>query len=521
MKDNYPPVKSDEFNHGKLSVALINCNMQFQFNEENRISGRPLELRNFERVINLGLLSLATYLEHHGHSVKIFDLVDCDDDLEIVEKVAKEKTADVVGFSCISCYGYVKLKKYAELIKNIDKNIFTVAGGQHISCIPSETINEIPHLDCVVKGEGEYILKQLLDNLAGKQSLKSIPSIIFRDNEGVHDNTLMMAEPVDLDTLPYLNYELYPNYLNYSPHIEESRSCAFSCGFCVTKKLFGAMRFKSIPRFVGELAHIASKYKTKQKDVKFFFACATFGLSKKRLTQFIDEMKKQQIDIHWRTGTRVDAPIIEYIDQLAEVGLRVLDLGLESSSQKMLTLMNKTKNPQRYLERASEFIKRFEKHQDVSLKINLVFYTGETPQTLLETFNFISGHAQYIDGISAGPVMLYKESGLMTTFDVFRYHHGASVVPDNYCDAIHAHQVNPSATLSYQQANDFALLLSKMFFSAEKYHEIKSFGQYSPTFDYPSFKEAIDQLDSHDLPFIYPPGQNTEIEPEINYGVQL
>ena len=42
-------------------ILLVNSNMTFP--SEASISGRPVSVRDLERVVNLGLLSIASYLD--------------------------------------------------------------------------------------------------------------------------------------------------------------------------------------------------------------------------------------------------------------------------------------------------------------------------------------------------------------------------------------------------------------------------------------------------------------------------
>ena len=385
-------------------ILFINPNIVFPVNAV--ISGRALPVRNIEKVVNLGLLSIASHLDTKGVSLKIIDLVGCEDDEEKIRQVIKEEQPKFIGISCISCYAYPKLEEYAGLIKDIDDNIFVMAGGQHVLGIPNAAMQDIPSLDCVIRGEGEFVTYDIIKRVNEGGSLSGISSIIYRENGKVFDNTETFAQVPDLDDLAFLRYDLYPDFQEYVPHVEESRNCSFSCNFCTAAFVEGGIRHKSVPRFIEEVNYIKSLYGDRKEKLKFFFACSNFGLKKKRIEELIQLFKEKEVNVAWRTQTRVDTPVVHYLDQLADVGLSVLDLGLESASINTLKLMNKTKNGERYIDKARDFIKKAGAVEGLLLKVNLVWFAGETPDTSRVRTRFMLDHTEYSEGLSVGPVMV-------------------------------------------------------------------------------------------------------------------
>jgi len=487
-------------------ILLVNSNMTFP--SDASISGRPVAIRDLEKVVNLGLLSIASYLDSNGVSVKIIDLVGQRDDLDVLRRAVEQEQPRVVGVSCISCFAYPKLKEYARLIKSLDDNIFVIAGGQHLSGIPALVLAEAPDVDCVVKGEGEYICHQIVTRLKEGKSLDDVPSIAYRADGKVVDHTGIPSERVNLDTLPFLRYDLYPNFRDYAPHVEESRWCVFGCQFCTSDGMSRGISYKSIPRFVEELAYVKSLYRDPSRngsngtdDLRFFFACSTFGLKKSRIEELIRCMRAANLGIRWRTETRVDSPVVEYLDQLADVGLSVLDLGLESASPRMLRLMNKCRNPDTYLVQARKFIENAGALENLLLKINLIFYPGETPLTVRETLAFLMNYAEQIDGISAGPVMLYPSIALEDKLPDYVEQFGTQVLHGPFWDRVHAHPVNPSADFSFDQLNVMAQIITKMFCTMGKYFEVKKYGQLPRSMDLNAFQAEMGKQEGHQWPF--------------------
>jgi radical SAM superfamily enzyme YgiQ (UPF0313 family) len=488
------------------------------FPSDASISGRPVAIRDLEKVVNLGMLSIASYLDGNGVSVKIIDLVGQSDDLEILRRAVEKEQPRFVGVSCISCFAYPKLKEYARLIKTLDDSIFVIAGGQHLSGIPALVLTEAPDVDCVVKGEGEYICHQISTRLQQGKALEDVPSIAYRADgkacpersRRVVDHTGIPSARVNLDTLPFLRYDLYPDFLDYAPHVEESRWCVFDCLFCTSDAMSRGISYKSIPRFVQELAYVKSLYREREAsrrdgngrdDLRFFFACSTFGLKRSRIEELIRCMREANLGIRWRTETRADSPVVEYLDELADVGLSVLDLGLESASPRMLRLMNKCQNPGAYLSQARRYIEKAGGMENLLLKINLIFYPGETPLTVRETLAFLMDYADQIGGISAGPVMLYPGIALEDKLAGYAEQFGTQVVHGSFWDMVHAHPVNPSADFSFDQLNVMAQIVSKMFCTPSNYFEVKKYGQLPLSMDLNSFQAEMSKQEGHQWPF--------------------
>jgi hypothetical protein len=209
-----------------------------------------------------------------------------------------------------------------------------------------------------------------------------------------------------------------------------------------------------------------------------FFTCSTFGLKRRRIEQLASEMVRRRLRVSWRTETRVDSPTIDYIDELAECGLSVLDIGLESASPEMIRRMNKTRqDPERYLAQAGRFIARVAESDKVLLKVNIVFHAGESPATLADTMSFLLTERAAIDSVSAGPVMMYPGTELAENFERYAAQFGTSFIPGRFWDIVHAYKVNPSHELSFDQLNCVAAILSKIITDEPSYFAVKAHGQ--------------------------------------------
>src|SRR5579859_4432292 len=116
----------------------------------------------------LGLCVLAAHLRREGHAVRILDL-----DLEVKSATdAADSYLATFGNAlrrerpeCVGVTSMFNNSLHAEQIiratKTLDSRIVTVAGGSHFGALPGASLERIPELDYVIRGEGEAALAQL------------------------------------------------------------------------------------------------------------------------------------------------------------------------------------------------------------------------------------------------------------------------------------------------------------------------------------------------------------------------
>ncbi|MFT3890014.1 MAG: cobalamin-dependent protein [Anaerolineales bacterium] len=128
----------------------------------------------------LGLLYLATWLNQHGYEAHVLDLSSIQP--EVWEQ--KIEWADVYGFSTFST-SYHRTLDILALVKKVNPNAVTVAGGPHATALPEDVKR---YFDFVVVGEGEQAMLHLMESLqCGKES-----------------SPILYGEPVSrLDDLPF------------------------------------------------------------------------------------------------------------------------------------------------------------------------------------------------------------------------------------------------------------------------------------------------------------------------------
>jgi radical SAM superfamily enzyme YgiQ (UPF0313 family) len=145
----------------------------------------------------------------------------------------RENPASVVGFYCGLTSTMERVFELAEFYKK--QGAITLAGGWHAHYCPEEALKH--DLDVVVHGDGETVIRQILNALTGTGHIADIPGISFLESGQIRTNTPTMLEVSNLDELPYPDFGLLRyarKTVSYYP-IGRIRGCGMNCEFCSVK----------------------------------------------------------------------------------------------------------------------------------------------------------------------------------------------------------------------------------------------------------------------------------------------
>ena len=207
-------------------------------------------------------------------------------------------------------------------------------------------------------------------------------------------------------------------------------------------------------------------------------------------------MKKREKIVPWRCTTRVESVPLEMIKQLAESGLKILDIGLESASRTQLLKMKKTKNPEEYLEKALQILQECNKY-GVWVKFNILLFAGETHKTVAETAKWLKAQKRLIKGVAVSSLVYYKGAGNLSDL----LDDGARL-PDD-CDINDQGYVNLdlSDEISSVDAQNVALNISRLIMTQKDYYDIKSVSYFERGYTYEDFVHDIACCDTEKLSF--------------------
>jgi len=114
-----------------------------------------------------------------------------------------------------------------------------------------------------------------------------------------------------------------------------SRGCINACNFCY--RMEKGVRARSVDNFIEELKVLVNDY-----GIRYFqFFDEMFVLNKKRLFEFEEKLKKNNLDIRFFCDARVDIFDEEIVRSLKRCGCLFLNFGIESMDDEVLRLMSK------------------------------------------------------------------------------------------------------------------------------------------------------------------------------------
>jgi len=110
-------------------------------------------------------------------------------------------------------------------------------GGPHVTFTAEETLETMPEVDVVARGEGDQIIVELARTLEEGNGLERVPGISFRRDGQVVETPV--APPLDPTALPMPAFHLMPMERYYFASLGgpfatviASRGCPFQCTFC-------------------------------------------------------------------------------------------------------------------------------------------------------------------------------------------------------------------------------------------------------------------------------------------------
>ena len=344
----------------------------------------------------LGLMYLAAVLKK-DHSVLLEDLeVNQWKEQQIKDYLIKT-TPDMVAIGSTTPTHH-SAEAIFKIVKQTNHNIITVAGGPHPTVL-SEEVTTNPHIDFVVRGEGEITIKELCAGLPNKE-IKGLSFI--KDGILCHTPDREMLD--DLDRLPYparksLNQNDYQwsvtgeGFKPVTP-ITTTRGCCFNCSFCSGHLTMGKkIRYRSVYNVIGEIKQIH-----KMGINYLVFEDDTFGVNKQRTYELLDAMAELPFKIKCEGMTRANLATEELLTKMKQAGFVRLSFGIESGNQQLLNNVKKGTKLDDY-QKAFKLAKRLGFETRGSIIIGL---PGETVQTIKNTISFIKSLDLYQVYINIG-----------------------------------------------------------------------------------------------------------------------
>ena len=344
------------------------------------------ETKNYTRSVTtpLGLLSIASTLQAHGFSVRIYDRTVQKETLKDVLNTFKPQ---LVGVSLVSFKSFFDAIAVSEQIKRLSLPV--VWGGPLASELPEATLKNAC-VDAVSIGEGEYTWLELAEAVRdGKTDFTGISGLALRTADGGCVRT--PERPfLDLGALPDLDWSLIPVEKYYQAnfgckhmlYIYAAKGCPNSCAFCYNKD-FHKCKYRKRP-MESVLRDIRYLVENHGAD-GFYFADELWCRNKRELRDVCDSLRSLNLDFRWGCQTRIGLFDEDDFRYMYNAGCRWVLFGVESGSKRILAAMNK----RIAYDKIVQTVHDCRNAGIATVGSFMIGYPGETPEDARETVAMI------------------------------------------------------------------------------------------------------------------------------------
>jgi len=265
-----------------------------------------------------------------------------------------------------------------KVLKKRNPNIIQILGGYPPTAIPEIILQVSSHLDFLIKGEGEIVLRNLLPILEKYKSINldhnsgflkkliSVKGICFtcKGHNFVNKNE---ENYIALDDLPFPDYTQLFKIKSYKElPLLTSRGCNYNkCYFCTSTK-YSPFRTKSVKYLEKELKYYHHNF----KDIHTISIVDNNFTYNAQRTERISELLKKH-GYFWRCYSRIDISK-SIIDSMIQNNCIGIFFGLESVNPFILIRLNKAKNVKIYQKKAKEILSYISTKYP-SLKIDVTY----------------------------------------------------------------------------------------------------------------------------------------------------
>src|SRR3989344_4265568 len=376
-------------------------------------------------------------LEQDGHNVKLVDAPAASLSHEEVYEMVEDFRPNLIVLDTVTA-SFNNDKKVAADIKEFLPDTFIAMVGTHVTALPDRSLMEAPAVDAVVRGEQDFVVRDLAGVLGNGRDLSKVRGLSYRTEEGKdskadakylkmkilddikgssgkaetgikHNLDMPWITGEELDRMKFssevysrhLNIEdyFYPSVLYPEVTIITSRGCYYRCTFCKFPQTITGHegRTRSVQNIVDEFQWITDNL-PQVKDI--MIEDDTMTQDRKRIMAICDEIKNRQLNVTWTCNARADLDY-DVLKNMKQSGCREVCVGFESASQEILNNIRKGTK----VEKIRQFAKDTKKAGVLVHGCFMLGNMGETKETIKQTIDF----AKELDPDTAQffPLMLY------------------------------------------------------------------------------------------------------------------
>jgi radical SAM superfamily enzyme YgiQ (UPF0313 family) len=299
----------------------------------------------------LGTLYAASHLRSTGHSVAFFDAMLAEDELEWAAALDQARPRFAViyedSFNYLTKMCLLRMRQAAlRMIElALSRGCQVVVSGSDATDRPELYLRA--GATAVILGEGEITLSELIATLSGGGVPGDVAGVAFLGDDGAVLRSPARPCIRALDQLPLPAWDLVDvaryrslwrrRHGYHAMNLATTRGCPFHCNWCA-KPIYGQRyAVRSPENVVDEIAWLKEHYAPDQLTV----VDDVFGLQPGWVERFADLVDQRGVRLPFRCLMRADQVNAGVARALAAAGCRMVWMGAESGSQRVLDAMEK------------------------------------------------------------------------------------------------------------------------------------------------------------------------------------
>jgi radical SAM superfamily enzyme YgiQ (UPF0313 family) len=355
----------------------------------NWIPGKKDATVAANRMVPIGLLSIASYLQANGLEVLVHDCLGPRAPGTIDANVGKILNLDphLVGFSTTTS-AFLDAYQMAKKIREARPSVKNVFGGIHVSGVGTQLMERFPEIDYLVLGEGEVTLLEL----AAGENPRRIEGLVWRDGEEVVTNSPRKLIR-ELDSLPLPAYEKLEGFsrgyrlppFSYirtpGTAISTSRGCIYQCSYCDRSVFKRGFRSNSAEYTYEHLKYLRKRFGIRHVNIYDDL----FTVNRRRIVALCHKLATDPLGVQFNCAVRVGHTDDELLERLKEAGCLMVSVGVESGDSGQLERLKTGVS----LDMVRETVVRIKAHGLRAKGLFMMGVVGDTEESIRKTSDFV------------------------------------------------------------------------------------------------------------------------------------
>lgn len=355
----------------------------------NFVPGQPDFSVLANRMPPIGILSLASWLDKHGHQTALHDCLGpfAPPAIEANAEQILATDPELIGFSATTS-GFMDAVDMALYIKKSHPHIKIAFGNVHASSIGAPLLEQFAEIDYLCIGEGEGAMLDLADG----KPVSEIANLVYRDGERIVSNP-RRQRILNLDDLPFPAYEkllgfpdayhlpLFSYIKKHGATMITSRGCPYTCSFCDRTVFERLYKVNSAQYIYDHMKHLRDNFGVYHIN----FYDDLFTAQKKRVFELCDLLIANPLGMQFNCAIRTGHTSDEMLQRLKQAGALMVSMGIESADPEMMARHKAGVT----LEAVKKTVAQIHAAGLRAKGLFIFGMPGETPETVKVTSDFI------------------------------------------------------------------------------------------------------------------------------------